>query len=62
MENYSNNGGLQVEVSWQLAKAAGMFGCLCQTIFAESLSVDTRKVFILLLLWLPYCKELRSGL
>ena len=43
-----NDGGLQVEVSWQLVKAAGMFGCLCQSIFAQSLSVDTHNVFILL--------------
>ena len=40
----SSDGELQVEVSRSLAKAAGMFGCFCQSIFANQLlSVDTRR-------------------
>ena len=40
----SSDGELQVEVSRRLAKAAGMFGCFCQSIFANQfLSVHTHR-------------------
>ena len=40
----SSDGELQVEVSRRLAKAAGMFKCFRQSIFANQfLSVDTRR-------------------